>query len=59
MKNKCACACRKHGMKACNSGLWAIGCLFTIGILDLNFWHGVWAIIVWPYYIGRALTGLL
>jgi hypothetical protein len=46
-------------MKACSSGLWAIGWLFTIGILDLNFWHGVWAVIVWPYYIGRALTGLL
>lgn len=35
------------------SCLWAIGWLFTIGYLKLNFWRGVLAIIIWPYYLGR------
>lgn len=39
--------------------IWFIGWLFTIGILDLNFWQGVWALVLWPYYIGRALTAFL
>ena len=33
--------------------VWCIGWLFTIGFCRLRFWQGVWAIIVWPYYIGR------
>jgi hypothetical protein len=33
--------------------LWAMGWLFTIGFLQLTFWHGVLAIIIWPYLIGR------
>lgn len=33
--------------------LWGIGWLFTIGYLRLKFWKSVWAIIVWPYYIGK------
>jgi len=32
--------------------LWMIGWLFTIGYLQLSFWRGVLAFIVWPYYIG-------
>ena len=32
--------------------LWAIGWLFTIGYLNLTFWKGVLALIVWPYYLG-------
>ncbi len=36
-----------------------IGWLFTIGFLKLLFWQGVLAIILWPYYIGSALSGLL
>lgn len=39
--------------------LWVIGWLFTIGFLKLMFWKGVLAIILWPYYIGLALSGLL
>ncbi len=40
--------------------LWCIGWLFTIGYLNLSFWKGVLAIIVWPYYMGvkfRKHTG--
>jgi hypothetical protein len=32
--------------------LWFIGWLFTIGYLNLGFWQGVLAIIVWPYFLG-------
>jgi hypothetical protein len=32
--------------------LWFAGWLFAIGYLDLGFWQGVAAIIVWPYYLG-------
>ena len=39
--------------------LWVIGWLFTIGYLDLSFWHGVLAIIIWPYYIGSTFHALL
>jgi hypothetical protein len=44
---------------AATSGLWFACWLFTIGILDLGFWQGVLAVVIWPYYLGRALTGLL
>jgi hypothetical protein len=41
--------------------LWLAGWLFTIGYLDLTFWRGVLAILLWPYYLGvtfsSALTG--
>jgi len=33
-------------------GLWIVGWLFTIGFLQLTFWRGVLAIVLWPYYIG-------
>ena len=32
--------------------IWLIGWLFTIGYLKLTFWKGVFALIVWPYYLG-------
>ncbi|HET6352461.1 MAG TPA: hypothetical protein VFG89_10105 [Coriobacteriia bacterium] len=35
--------------------LWCIGWLFTIGYLKLSFWVGVFAIILWPYYLGTAV----
>jgi uncharacterized membrane protein len=35
---------------------WIIGWLFTIGFLHLAFWKGVLAIILWPYYIGFAIS---
>lgn len=37
--------------------LWVVGWLFTIGYLDLSFWRGVFAIFVWPYFIGTAFAG--
>ncbi len=42
-----------------HSGLglvWFAGWLFTIGFLELSFWKGVFALLVWPYYLGVALA---
>jgi hypothetical protein len=39
--------------------LWFIGWLFTIGYVKLAFWPAVFALIIWPYYLGhwiRLLT---
>lgn len=38
--------------------LWLGGWLFTLGYLQLGFWKGLFAILVWPYYIGDALAAL-
>jgi hypothetical protein len=35
--------------------VWFIGWLFTIGYLNLTFWPGVLALVIWPYYLGAAL----
>lgn len=35
-----------------SGGLWFAAWLFTIGFLHLQFWQGVFAIIIWPYYLG-------
>jgi hypothetical protein len=39
--------------------LWFAGWLFTIGFLNLAFWKGVVALIIWPAYLGYALAPLL
>jgi hypothetical protein len=39
--------------------IWAIGWLFTIGFLHLSFWKGVLAIVIWPYYLGVMISGLI
>jgi uncharacterized membrane protein len=40
-----------------SGGLWAAAWLFTIGYLDLGFFKGLLAIVLWPYYLGVALGG--
>jgi hypothetical protein len=37
---------------------WFAAWLFTIGFLQLGFWQGVLAILVWPYYIGVFVHSL-
>ncbi|WP_421853400.1 hypothetical protein [Oricola sp.] len=32
--------------------LWCAGWLFSLGYLELGFWKGVLAILIWPYYLG-------
>jgi hypothetical protein len=39
-------------------GVWLAGWLFTIGYLHLAFWSGILAIVIWPYYIGVALSSI-
>ena len=36
--------------------LWMGAWLYTIGFLHLTFWKGVLAIVLWPYYLGVALS---
>ena len=44
--------CRSRNSGGGLASLWFIGWLFTIGFLKLTFWKGVFALIVWPYYLG-------
>jgi hypothetical protein len=37
--------------------IWFIGWLFTIGYAGLVWWQIILAIVVWPYFLGRALGG--
>jgi hypothetical protein len=39
--------------------LWAMGWLFTIGFLELSFWKGFIAILLWPYYLGVYFSKFL
>ena len=39
--------------------VWFIGWLFTIGFLKLTFFKGLLALILWPYYIGDFLSGIV
>jgi hypothetical protein len=38
--------------------VWFAGWLFTIGYLKLGFWQGALALLIWPYYIGVALSSI-
>lgn len=46
----------QHGFTAFS---WFAGWLFTIGFLHLPFfWKGIFAVLLWPYYIGLAVSTL-
>lgn len=32
--------------------LWFAGWLFTLGVAQLSFWNAVFALVIWPYFIG-------
>ena len=36
--------------------IWIAGWLFTVGYLNLSFGQGLFAVLIWPYYIGAALA---
>ena len=38
--------------------VWVAAWLFTIGFLPLNFWKGVLAVVLWPYYLGLQSSAL-
>lgn len=45
----------QHGFTAFS---WFAGWLFTVGFLHLPFWPAVWAILLWPYFIGQAVSAI-
>jgi hypothetical protein len=40
------------GTGACVGPFWFAAWHFTIAFLKLTFWKAVFAIVIWPYYIG-------
>lgn len=38
---------------------WFAGWLFTIGFLGLSLGKAILAIVLWPYYIGVAVSGMI
>lgn len=40
-------------------GLWITGWLFSIGFLDLGFWSGLLAFVVWPYFLGVRIAAMV
>ncbi|MDP2690079.1 MAG: hypothetical protein Q8P48_08215 [Deltaproteobacteria bacterium] len=36
--------------------IWIAAWLFTIGYLHLTFWQGLFALGIWPYYLGLHLS---
>ena len=36
--------------------IWIMGWLFTIGYLELGFWRGLLALVVWPYFLGADIA---
>jgi hypothetical protein len=35
--------------------IWIIGWLFTVGYAGLVWWEILLGLIIWPYFLGRAL----
>lgn len=46
---------RSSNVEVFGGSFWFVGWLFTIGFVNLSFWRGVLAIILWPYFLGDAL----
>lgn len=40
-------------------GAWIVGWLFTLGFLHLGFWRGLFALVIWPYYVGDKVSALV
>lgn len=41
-----------------SGGAWFAAWLFTLGYLKLQFWKGLLAIFLWPYFLGQAFSGV-
>jgi len=48
---------RRRGAATLAGPIWFIGWLFTIGYCNLFWWQILLGIVVWPYFLGRALGG--
>jgi hypothetical protein len=49
----------KVEQNACMGTFWFIGWLFTIGFLQLAFWKGALALVLWPYDLGVHFSSLM
>lgn len=38
-------------------GLWFTFWLFSIGFLKMGFFQGIFALLLWPYYLGLHFAG--
>ncbi len=38
---------------------WFAAWLFTMGFLHLSFWKAVFALVLWPYYLGVYCSSLI
>lgn len=36
--------------------IWFMGWLFTLAFAKLTFWKAVFALVIWPYYLGLTLA---
>lgn len=45
-----------RGSPAFIAPIWFIGWLFTIGYASLVWWKILLAIVIWPYFLGSALS---
>ena len=39
--------------------IWFTSWLFCVGYLKLSFTKGVWALLLWPYFLGVHVSGLM
>jgi len=47
---------RDHSGSSIAGAIWFIGWLFTIGYIKLIWWQIIVGIVVWPYFLGAALS---
>jgi hypothetical protein len=45
----------KDEISSLKNHFWFAGWLFTIGFGGVKGWSIIWALVIWPYYLGRAL----
>jgi hypothetical protein len=50
-KNKCV----QLNIASLVGPIWYIGWLFTVALTQLTFGKAVFALVIWPYYLGVAL----
>lgn len=46
---------RMCGGAPMHAPIWFMGWLFTIGYVKLAFWPAVFALVIWPYYLGQYI----
>ncbi len=47
---------KKVSIHTWSGPFWLIGWLFTVGFAPLSGWKILFALVVWPYYIGQIVA---